>query len=370
MTPTQYELASTLLPGIGSKLSKILISYCGSAEAVFTSPIQKIRKTPGIGEKTIATIQAHREVALRQSEEILNDCERKGIDVYHYTSDQYPTRLKQVADAPPVLFTRGNASLNQPKTVAIVGTRKATEYGKRITEEIVEQLKPHQPVIISGLAYGIDITAHKAALKHDLPTFGILAGGLDSIYPAVHKDIAFKMQQHGALISENKPGTTPDFHLFPERNRIIAGMADVVIVVEAAQKGGALITADIAYGYEKMLFAVPGDIDREFSAGCNYLIRTQKANIYTGISDLEYLMHWEKGQSAEKAPDLDLEAFDTKEQPIIKVLLANKEGILIDELSWKAQVSMNEAASILLNLEFQGIVKSLPGKRYKLKRRF
>ncbi|MEL7148955.1 MAG: DNA-processing protein DprA, partial [Bacteroidota bacterium] len=167
--------------------------------------------------------------------------------------------------------------------------------------------------------------------------------------------------------SENKPGTTPDFHLFPERNRIIAGMADVVIVVEAAKKGGALITADIAYGYERTLFAVPGDIDKPYSEGCNYLIKAQKANIFTSVSDLEYLMHWEKGTDATKAPQLDLEAFSEKERPVIKVLLANKEGILIDELSWKSQVSVNEAAAILLNLEFQGLVKSLPGKRFKLK---
>ena len=367
MTPTQYELASTLLPGIGSKLSKTLISYCGSAEAVFTSSVSAIRKIPGIGEKSVATIAANRDTALRESEKILKACERKGIEVLHYTNERYPARLKQVADAPPIIYIRGNSSLNQPKAVAIVGTRKATEYGKRVTEEIVEQLRPHEPVIISGLAYGIDITAHKAALKHGLPTFGILAGGLDSIYPAVHKDIAMKMLDQGALISENKPGTTPDFHLFPERNRIIAGMADVVIVVEAAAKGGALITADIAYGYEKMLFAVPGDIGKDYSIGCNHLIKSQKANIYTGISDLEYLMHWEKGAQPQKVPKISLEAFETKEQPIVKVLLAHKDGILIDELSWKSQVSMNEAASILLNLEFQGIVKSLPGKRYKLK---
>ncbi|MGB3468307.1 MAG: DNA-processing protein DprA [Cyclobacteriaceae bacterium] len=361
-----FELASTLLPGIGNKLSKVLISYCGSAEAVFTEPLSKLRKTPGIGEKTIRILQNEREASLRRSEEIILASKNKGMEILHYTSKGYPYRLKQLEDAPPVLFIKGNHIHDQRKTVAIVGTRKATEYGKRITEQIVEDLKPHNPLIISGLAYGIDITAHKAALKNNLATVGILAGGLDKLYPSAHKEIAKKMLENGGLISENQPGTKPDMHFFPARNRIIAGMADVVIVVEAAAKGGALITADIAYSYEKTLMAVPGGLDSPYSAGCNTLIKTQKANIYTGVKDLEYLLHWENNGVAMQKPTLDLEAFSNTERPIIKTLLANREGILIDELSWKAQTSMNATASILLNLEFQGLVRSLPGKRFKL----
>lgn len=362
-----FELASTLLPGIGNKLSKILISYCGSAEAVFKNPASKLRKIPGIGEKTIQIIQQNRNEALSGSEKIIEKCLRSNIKILHYTSSEFPNRLKQISDAPPILYYSGNEPLNHQKSVAIVGTRKATEYGRRITEEIVEQLKVHNPVIISGLAYGIDITAHKAALKNGLPTLGILAGGLDKIYPSAHKEIAKKMQEQGGLISENKPGTIPDMHLFPERNRIIAGMADVVIVVEAARKGGALITADIAYSYEKTLMAVPGALDSPYSEGCNFIIKTQKANIYTGINDLEYLLHWESNGEVIKKPEIDLKAFSEAEQPIVKALLTNKEGVLIDELSWKTQTSINETASILLNLEFQGLVKSLPGKRFKLK---
>ncbi|MEL6557830.1 MAG: DNA-processing protein DprA [Bacteroidota bacterium] len=363
-----FELASTLLPGIGNKLSKTLISYCGSAEDVFTKPISQLRKIPGIGEKTIQVIQGNRDSALRQSEEVLQDCINKDLTVLHYTSPDYPHRLKQIEDAPPIIYYSGQSKpFNQAKSVAIVGTRKATEYGKRITEEIVDQLKVHNPVIISGLAYGIDITAHKAALNNDLPTIGVMAGGLDKIYPAAHKEIAKKMHLQGGLISENIPGTKPDMHLFPERNRIIAGMADVVIVVEAAKKGGALITADIAYGYDKTLMAVPGNLESPYSEGCNYLIKTQRANIYTNVKDLEYLLHWEHNGKPVKKPELNLDAFSKEEQPIIKTLLIHKDGISIDELSWKAQTSVNETASILLNLEFQGLVKSLPGKRYKIK---
>lgn len=362
-----FELASTLLPGIGNKLSKILISYCGSPEAVFTEPISKLRKIPGIGEKTVRILQNEREFALKQSEKIITDCEKKKIEILHYTSPQFPRRLKQIEDSPPILYQQGSNSVSHHKTVAIVGTRKATEYGKKITEQIVEDLKPHQPVIISGLAYGIDICAHKAALKCGLPTIGVLAGGLDKLYPVAHKDIAAKMLHDGGLLTENQPGTIPDMHLFPARNRIIAGMADVVIVVEAAAKGGALITADIAYSYEKTLMAVPGALDSPFSEGCNALIKNQKASIYTGIRDLEYLLHWENNGKKTVKPQLDLEAFSSIEQLIIKTLLANREGILIDELSWKAQTSMNATASILLNLEFQGLVRALPGKRYKLR---
>ena len=363
-----FELASTLLPGIGNKLSKTLISYCGSAEAVFNKPVSQLRKIPGIGERTIQVIQQNRDSALRSSEKILLDCIGKKITVLHYTSPDYPIRLKQIEDAPAIIYHAGEQSpLNQSKSVAIVGTRKATEYGKRITEEIVEQLKVHNPVIISGLAYGIDIAAHKAALKNELPTIGIMAGGLDKIYPSTHSEISKKMLQQGGLVSENPPGTQPDMHLFPERNRIIAGMADVVIVVEAAKKGGALITADIAYSYDKTLMAVPGNLESPYSEGCNYLIKTQRANIYTGVKDLEYLLHWEHNGQTKKKPDFNLDAFSEEEQPIVKTLLVHKEGILIDELSWKAQTSINETASILLNLEFQGLVKSLPGKRYKIK---
>ena len=367
MTPTQFDLASTLLPGIGSKLSKTLISYCGSAEAIFSMPKQKIQKIPGVGSKTVETILFHRADALKKSEEIIQACEQKGITILHYTHTDYPSRLKQIVDAPPILYYEGNIPLKYKKAVAIVGTRKATEYGRKITEEIVEQLAPHQPVIISGLAYGIDVTAHKAALHRGLATIGVLASGVDRIYPDVHYDIAKKMKKQGGLISENKPGTSPDFHLFPARNRIIAGMADVVIVVEAAKKGGALITADIAYSYERTLFAVPGNLGNDYSEGCNQLIKSQKANIYTGVADLEYLMHWDQSEPENKLPAIALEAFTEKEQPLIKVLLANRDGILIDELSWKSQISVNETASLLLSLEFQGVVKSLPGKRYKLK---
>ncbi len=368
MKTKQYEIASTLIPGVGSKLSKILVSYCGSAEQVFKLPVAKIQKIPGIGDKTIHSLKENRHSALKKSEEIVQNCLDQKIEILHYTSKKFPDRLKQLDDSPPILYYRGKENLNHKKTVAIVGTRKATDYGKSITEQIVNQLKKHQPIIISGLAYGIDICAHKAAINEGIPTLGVLASGVDYIYPASHKDLAKRIITESAgVISENKPGTKPDHHLFPARNRIIAGMADVVIVVEAAKKGGALITAEIAYSYEKPIFAIPGNLGNSFSEGCNYLINSQKGNIYTDISDLEYLLHWGQGNEITQKPKFELDAFKPKEQEVIKVLLKYPNGILIDELAWKTQIGLNEMAGLLLNLEFDGFVKSLPGKRYRLK---
>ncbi|MCR9251952.1 MAG: DNA-processing protein DprA, partial [bacterium] len=305
--------------------------------------------------------------ALKKGEKVLKDCENAGVNTVFYTNKLYPVRLKQLADAPPLLYTKGNCDLNPDKSVGIVGTRKATNYGKQVTEDIVSDLNKHNPSIISGLAYGIDIAAHKASLEQVLPTIGVLAGGLDKIYPAIHKSTAEKMLEMGGIISENPPGTKPDAHLFPARNRIIAGLSDALVVVEAAAKGGALITAEIAYSYERPLFAVPGNIGNKYSEGCNKLIRNNKANIYSEIAALEYLMGWDAENPAVQKPSMDISEFDQSEQPLLQLLQNSEDGMLIDELAWKSQTSINQTASLLLGLEFKGVVKLLPGKRYSLK---
>ena len=231
----------------------------------------------------------------------------------------------------------------------------------------MEGLAPHQPLIISGLAYGIDIHAHKQALKHGLPTVGVLGSGMDIIYPAAHKETARKMMNHGALVTENHFGTLPDAHNFPARNRIIAGLCDALIVVEAAQKGGALITAEIANTYNKDVFAIPGDLGNLFSEGCNKLIKINKAHLLTSVKDIEYIMNWKlKEEKSEIQLTLDLPRFEGSEQLVLKAMLEKKTAIMIDELSLKTGIDQGMLSSILLELEFKNAVVSLPGKRYKL----
>src|SRR5690606_16227964 len=230
-----------------------------------------------------------------------------------YTDKNYPTRLKQINDAPSLLYVKGNVDFENQKMVAIVGTRKATEYGKRCVEDLVAELVPHRATIVSGLAYGIDIHAHKQAVKNDLPTFGVMGSGMDIIYPSAHKETAKKMFANGGLITEHPFGTKPDAHNFPARNRIVAALSDAVIIVEAAAKGGALITADIANSYNKDVFAMPGNLRQSHSAGCNNLIKSNRAHLLTSVKDLEYIMNWDPAVKPSRKESINLDTFAPEE---------------------------------------------------------
>lgn len=235
-TETQYQIALTLVPGVGSILIRQLISYCGSAPEVFRSPMARLIKIPGIGEVTARAIL--KPTVLADAEQVINRLEKIGATALFYTDKAYPTRLKTLYDAPALLYFLGSGNLNTPRTIGLVGTRQATDYGRRITHEIIEAILPFGVSIISGLAYGIDIAAHRASLANGVPTLGVMASGLDIIYPSVHQKTAQEMLALGGLLTENPPGTKPDAHLFPARNRIIAGLSDAVVVVEAAAKVG------------------------------------------------------------------------------------------------------------------------------------
>ncbi|MFY0598444.1 MAG: DNA-processing protein DprA [Cyclobacteriaceae bacterium] len=359
-----YQVALELIPGIGNINAKNLISYCGSAKAIFQSKKAALLKIPGIGEKTISSI-ANQKV-LDQSERILKDCEKNETKVFHFTDSDYPSRLKQIADSPNIIYTKGSGDINPHRSLAVVGTRNATKYGKDVTEKIGKSCADLKATMVSGLAYGIDIHSHRSSLACDVPNFAVLAGGLDKIYPSVHKKTAEQIMENGLLISEKPPGTKPEAHFFPARNRIIAGLSDATVVVEAAIKGGALITANIADSYNKPVFAVPGDLENKFSEGCNYLIRNQKAYIYTGSGDIIYQLNWDLEESQKPQPIRDFTQLSDDEQKICGLLEVNSEGMAIDEMAWKAQISINKLASLLLTLEFQGILKSLPGKKYQL----
>ena len=365
-----YEVAIDLMPGIGSMLTRQLVSYCGSAKQVFSTPPGKLIKIPGIGQVHVKNILTNG--LLQQAEAIVNQAEKENVKLLFYTHPEYPNRLKQIADAPTLLFYKGTANLNHSKIISVVGTRQSTGYGKEVTEQIVQSLVKHNVLILSGLAYGIDIAAHRAAVIANLPTVGVMASGLDIIYPAVHRKIAEKMLDNGGLLTENTFGTKPDAPRFPARNRIIAGLGDATIVVEAAIKGGALITADIAHSYNKDVMAVPGTINAPVSEGCNYLIKTNKAAMYTCLRDLEELLNWdlEKAgnspkQSLSRKNKYNANDFTEEEFKLIGVLEESKDEV-IDNICWKAQIPISQISSLLLALEFKGVVKALPGKKFQL----
>ncbi|WP_186756879.1 DNA-processing protein DprA [Echinicola salinicaeni] len=366
-TKLLYSIALSLIPQLGPNIFKTIISYCGSAQEFFNMARGKAAKIPGIGPKLLE-IRKQKLEFLKKAEKVMADCSKHQINIHCYLDKSYPTRLKSYLDSPVLLFTKGNINLNPEKSIGIVGTRNASDYGKLTTRKIVESLAPFQPTVISGLAYGIDITAHRAALDFGLPTISVLGNSLESIYPATHNSTANKMMENGGLLSEYKVGTVLNANNFPARNRIIAALSDALIVVEAAKRGGALITAEIAYSYNREVFAVPGNLQNTYSEGCNNLIKSMKASIYTGPKDIQEALSWETGnkkKNPEKPNKIDLSKFPIEEQTILKLLSDNQE-LEIDNLSWQSQIPVSQLASLLLNLEFQGLIKSFPGKKYGL----
>lgn len=360
----KYQIAITLLEGIGAIGAKKLIAYCGGAEAVFKEKKTSLLKIPNIGQKAASTITKSN--VFVQAEEEINFIEKNEIEAHFYLAKSYPQRLLHCEDGPVMLYTKGNMDLNAQKIVSIVGTRKATVKGKAFTEKLIEELAPHNPIILSGLAYGIDICAHKAALKNNLQTVGVLACGLDDIYPKAHFSTAEKMLANGGLVSDYKSGTKLFPTQFAERNRIVAGMADTIIVIESSEKGGSLITADLGNGYNRDVFAVPGRPDDSQSVGCNRLIKQNKAALIESAKDIEYIMGWEKekGGTASIQPSLFVDLSD-EEQIIINILKA-KDFLQFDEISLLAKLPISKTTSLLLTLEFKGAVRSLPGKLYQI----
>lgn len=358
-------LALHFVPGIGDFLIKQLVSYCGSAQDVFKLSEGRLLKIPNVGQVTVAALKSAD--PFKSAEDEIRKAEKHETKLLFYYDSDYPSRLKHFDDCPSLLYVKGNLDLNAKRTVGIVGTRQATPYGKEMVEQIVRDLVPLQTTIISGLAYGIDIHAHKEALKNNLPTLGVMGSGIDVVYPALHKEVAKRMMENGGLATENPFGAKPDAHNFPARNRIISAMSDALIVVEAAEKGGALITAEIANSYNKDVFAVPGAVGQTYSEGCNKLIKINKAHLMTGVKDIEYIMNWRReGPIEEQVTQLDLNLFDQDERVVVDILREKKTPIMIDELSRKAAIQPGVLASLLLNLEFKNVVKSLPGKMYKL----
>ena len=369
---TVYHVALSMIPLVGSVLARQLIHYCGSAEAVFISSSRQLASIPGIGPK-IREQLGNRQRWIEAAQQEVERCASLQIAVVPLSSPQYPERLRQIHDAPVVLFYRGTADLDSAKVVGVVGTRQATAYGRQVTTELIRALADYNVLIVSGLAYGIDIAAHRAALQAGLPTVGVMASGLDIIYPAVHRSDAQAMIDCGGLLTESPLGTKPDAPRFPARNRIIAGLSDAVIVVEAAKKGGALITANLANDYDREVFAVPGNMYHKYSQGCHQLIKEHKARLLTDVQDIVTILNWDltHAGSTKHAEQLKQQMvpadLSAEEQMIVGLLSERPAGVSLDEISRESQTPVSQLAAVLLSLEFKQVVKALPGRKFQLK---
>jgi DNA processing protein len=359
-----YEVALACIPGIGGITSRALLTHFGTAEAVFEAKQHHLISVPGVGTKTAEAIL--KKEGFDAAEREIQFIERYQIKPLFFTDDDYPRRLKHCSDAPLLLYFKGHADLNNAKVISIVGTRNATGYGKELCQQLVSDLKRHNVLVVSGLAYGIDIIAHKACLKENIPTVGVLGHGLDRIYPQIHRTYAEKMLENGGLITDFPSGTNPDRENFPKRNRLIAGMADATIVVEANIKGGALITAEIANSYNRDVFAFPGRVNDEFSAGCNYLIKTNRANLITGIKDLEYILDWTDNTQKKEYQQTSLKINLSEDAKKVTDILGERGLTGVDELALVTKSPQSKLAMTILGLEMQGIIIALPGKMYKL----
>ena len=346
------KIALTKIKGIGPKLSRTLLAYHGSVEEIFQSSKKQLLTIPNIGE-TIATTIVSKDF-IKEAEAEYNFIQKHNIQVAWIEDKNYPKRLKNCEDAPVLRYYKGSASLNPSRALSIVGTRNSTCYGKRICDEFIQHLKEYDVKNISGLAYGIDKLVHRVALKNNIPTIGILGHGLDRIYPATHREFATRMLEKGGLLTEFPSGTNPDSQNFPMRNLIIAGLADVTIVIEAALKGGALITAEIANTYNRDVCAFPGGIDQEYSAGCNYLIKTNRANLIRNAEDLSYLMNWDKEDKKTTAKQIKLILKDmTKDEKKVYNYIKENDQASIDNIALHCDWPQSKLAIVLLEMEMK-----------------
>jgi DNA processing protein len=364
-----YAIALTQTKGIGPNSAKNLIAYLGSPEAVFNEKFRALCKIPGIGISAAKSIKEAK--ALVTAEKELLFIEKNNIHPIYFTEKNYPFRLKECMDSPVLLYVKGNPELNSRKYISIVGTRDASAYGKNFCREFIASLSEQLEsfTIISGMAYGIDISSHKAAIENNVPTIGILGHGLDRWYPAPHRSIALKILERddSGFITEYASGTMPDKPNFVQRNRIIAGLCDALIVVESGTKGGSLISAEMAFSYNRDVFAVPGRIGDKYSAGCNGLIKQNKAALLESANDLIKYMNWHVPKNKKNAvqPSLFVD-LNEEEEHIVSILNKYSDGIQVNELSLILNKPYSKVSAALLEMEFKNIVNCLPGGVYKL----
>lgn len=366
MNDLLYKVALTKIPLVGAVTAKVLVSYCGGAREVFEAKKTDLLKIPNIGEATATNIMDKKVLADAEAE--LRFLEQNNVRPLFYLHKDFPQRLRNLSDAPIMLYLRGNAELNVQRTIGIIGTRTPSPQGLSICDELVAGLAHYNPLIISGLAYGIDVAAHKKSLEVGMNTVAVLGHGLARIYPPQHKKVALEMLEKGGLLTEFASHVGPERENFPMRNRIVAGLCDAIIVVETALKGGSIITVQQANGYSRDVFAVPGRVKDKFSQGCNFLIKKSLASLIENAEDVAATLRWSlSGDDPEPAP-VQAKLFEdlTDAEKQVVDLIHSVEEIGVDELSYSTKIGQGDLASLLLNLEFKGLVRSLPGKRYVL----
>ncbi len=358
-----YEVALSKIPGLGPIMGRQLVAQFGDMEGVWHATKDALQSISSINDAVVNEILTSNpeELALPDIE----FCEKERVKITSFLDEDYPTRFKHIPDAPMLYFSRGNWDAHYPRTVAIVGTRKPSQYGIQMCEQLVEDLLPYDVQIISGMAYGIDSIAHKTANQKNIPNIAVMGTGMDIIYPAGHRVLYREIQENGAILSEYPIKMRTDWENFPRRNRLIAGLADVVVVVQSAKRGGSLITADFGNQYYKDVFAIPGRINDAASEGCNGLIKQSQAHLYQSIEDIAYIMNWTPGDiKADKQASLFIDL--NEQEQLIVDLIRGKEEAGVDWLHQKAKIPLSELASLLLNLEFNGVIRSLPGKQYTI----
>ena len=358
-----YLLMLHKMQGIGHINAKKLLQHFGSATALFQASTNDLKEVDGIGSKRIKTIRDS--AIVKEAEEELNFIQSNNIKLSYFKDEDYPSRLKQCIDSPILLFSRGNINLKNKPVLSIVGTRQVTTHGIAFCEQLIEDLAPLNPVIVSGLAYGTDIVAHRAAIKYNLQTIACLAHGLNQIYPKVHQKYVSSIENNGGFFTDFCSDDTFDRKNFLSRNRIVAGLSEATIVIESAEKGGSLVTADIAHSYDREVFAVPGRPQDKFSKGCNVLIKQQKAQMITSAADLVYNLNWDI-ETKKKNTQTQLFVSLSDDEKLVVQKLTEIGKAEIDALSLVCGLPTHKLSSILLNLELGGFVRPLPGKQFEI----
>jgi len=357
-----YLLALLKVDGVGDIMAKKLLTHCGNAESIFSAKTNQIAAIDGVGSFLLKNLKD--KTIFEKANKELEFIKSNDIQVSFFQDEHYPDRLKHCFDSPVLLFKSGNIDLKNRKIISIVGTRQITSYGTEFCRSLIEDLSPLNPVIVSGFAYGVDIVAHQFAMEHNLQTIGVLAHGLNQIYPKTHKKYVARMMENGGFITEFWSSSNPDKEKFVRRNRIVAGMTEATIVIESADKGGSLITANFANDYNRDVFAVPGRVTDTYSKGCNNLIKMQKANVLTNAADLVYMLNWDienKSKTIQKQLFVELEE---DEQLIYEYLLKNGKELL-DTIALQCNFPIYKISGILINMELKGVIRPLPGKLFE-----
>jgi DNA processing protein len=369
-------LALLKVDGVGDVIAKKLINHYGSAENVFNSKSQSLKSIDGIGAVLIKNLKD--KTIFEKAEKEIRYIEKEKTTILYYQNDDYPNKLKHCIDGPVLLFGSGKINFENRRIISIVGTREVTSHGVDFCKKLIEDLAIFNPIIVSGFAYGVDIVAHQAAIENELQTIGVLAHGLNQVYPKPHKKYVAKMEENGGFLTEFWSNSNPDKENFVKRNRIVAGMSEATIVIESAEKGGSLITAMMANDYNRDVFAVPGRISDKFSQGCNNLIKTQRANLMTSAADLVYILNWEIHSQAQTQGKAELSGandnkviqkqlfvlLDNDEQKVYDFLQKNGKQLL-DIIALECDFPIFKISTLLLNMELKGVIRPLPGKLFE-----